>query len=76
MMHRVSQALEERKGTNSSGRSSTDPNFAESNLETGPEVASDFITTKHSHETDENGNHIVIGREGDVRRCEDEVRVS
>jgi hypothetical protein len=32
-----------------------------------------LMTVRYQHEEDENGNHLVIGREGKVMRCEDEV---
>ena len=46
------------------------------NMEGGSEPAGDFITTRYRHETNENGNHVVVGRECDIRSCEDEVRIS
>jgi len=64
---------EEGKAGGSSSRSSPD---VESNMGGESEAADDFITTRYRHETDDNGNHVVVGREGDVRRCEDEVRTS
>jgi hypothetical protein len=32
-----------------------------------------LMTARYQHEEDENGNHLVIGREGTLMRCEDEV---
>lgn len=31
------------------------------------------ITFKHQHIEDENGHHLIVGREGKISRCEDEV---
>ena len=75
-MQQVPEAREEGKADDSSSRSSPDPESDQLNTEGKSEAAGDFVTTRYRHETNENGNHIVIGREGDIRRCEDEVRVS
>jgi hypothetical protein len=38
-------------------------------------TSSEMLTTvRYQHAQDVNGNHIVIGREGHISRCEDEVR--
>jgi len=72
-MHKFVESQEDGKAGGSSSRSSPD---AESNMEGESEAAGDFIATRYRHETDENGNHVVVGREGDIRRCEDEVCTS
>ena len=70
-MHQVPEAQEEEDGTGGvSSHSSSDPKSA------GPKAEGDFFTAKYRYDTDENENHVVIGQEGDIRRCEDEVRVS
>jgi hypothetical protein len=33
----------------------------------------DYVTFRFQHATDEHGNHVVIGREGNLQRCEDEA---
>lgn len=77
MMQRVPETKEEdHKSEDGSSFSSPDQDSAGSNVQGESEPAGDYITTRYRHETDENGNHVVIGREGDIRRCEDEVRIS
>ncbi|KAF9651648.1 hypothetical protein BDM02DRAFT_3090893 [Thelephora ganbajun] len=72
-MHQVPETQEEEgKAGEGSNHLSSDFKSAELNIEDESEAAGDFITTRHRHETDEYGNHVVIGREGDIRRCEDE----
>ncbi|KAJ7366589.1 hypothetical protein DFH08DRAFT_678657 [Mycena albidolilacea] len=34
--------------------------------------ASQFLSVRFQHVTDENGNHLIVGREGKLARCEDE----
>ena len=75
-MDRVPEAQEERKPDDHSGRSGTDLKPLEFNMQGESQPAGNFTTTRYRHETDENGNHRVIGREGEIRRCEDEVRIS
>ena len=67
---------EEGKPNGSSSRSSSDQKSIGLKMQGEFEAAGDFTTERYRHETDENGNHVVIGREGDIRRCEDEVRIS
>jgi hypothetical protein len=31
------------------------------------------MSMRYQHKEDENGNHLVVGREGQLTRCEDEV---
>ena len=71
-MAQVPEAPEEHKLDQASSRFGSDLKSAESSAEGEP---GDFITTRYRHETDPNGNHLVIGREGDIRKCEDEVRI-
>jgi len=75
-MQKVSEAREEGNAGHGSSRSSPDLKYDQVNIEGESEVAPDLVTTTYRHETDENGNHVVIGQEGDIRRCEDEVRIS
>jgi len=75
-IHQVPEAQEEDRPSDNSSRSSPDPKYVQSNMQSESEAAGDFLTTRYRHETDENGNHIVVGREGDIRKCEDEVRIS
>ena len=76
-MGHVPEVEEERKAEDCSSRPSSNPKSVEPDTQQGgSEPTGDFITTRYRHETDENGNHLVIGREGDIRRCEDEVRAS
>jgi hypothetical protein len=37
--------------------------------------ASQFLTVRFQHVQDEHGNHVIVGREGKLARCEDEVRL-
>lgn len=77
MMHQVPEAQEEEgKVDDSSSPLSSYQKSVELDMEGESEAAGDPITTKYRHETDENGNHVVIGREGDIRSCEDEARIS
>ena len=69
-MHRVPEAQEEARASDASSRSSSNRKSA------GPNTEGDLLTTRYRHDTDENGNNVVIGREGDIRRCEDEVCIS
>lgn len=64
---------EEGKAGDGSSPSGSRPESAGSNMESDLEDTDEFFTTKYRYETDENGNHVLIGREGDIRRCEDEV---
>lgn len=75
-MGQVPETQEEYKPDDGPGSPSSRLKPAELNTEGEPEPAGDFLTTRYRHETDENGNHLVIGREGDIRRCEDEVSLS
>lgn len=75
-MDKVPEAQEERGPDDGSSRSSPDLKPIELNMEGESEPVDNFVTTTYRHETDEHGNHLVIGREGEIRRCEDEVRVS
>jgi hypothetical protein len=36
---------------------------------------SQFLTVRFEHVQDEHGNHVIVGREGKLARCEDEVRL-
>jgi hypothetical protein len=74
-MHQVPEAQGEGKADGSSSPPSSDQKSVESNMQARSEAA-DFLTTTYRHETNENGNHVVIGREGDIRSCEDEVCIS
>lgn len=67
-MAQVPEAQEQHNPDVGQSRSSPDIKSVESNVE-----AEKFVTTRYRHEVDEHGNHLVIGREGEVRRCEDEV---
>lgn len=73
-------------GSSSRGRSLSPYETADENLSSGegsnaPDsnstAASDsaWMSVKFQHVRDENGNHVVLGREGDLTRCEDEVRL-
>jgi len=75
-MHQVPEVQEETKVDDSSSPPSSDQKSVELKMDGEPEAVRDFATTGYRHETDENGNHVVIGREGEIRRCEDEVRIS
>jgi hypothetical protein len=75
-MNQVPEVQEEPKQDNGSSRSGSDLKSVQFNHGGESEPTGDFITTRYRHESDENGNHLVIGRECDIRRCEDEVRVS
>lgn len=33
------------------------------------------IAVRYAHVEDENGHHLIVGREGKLTKCEDEVRV-
>lgn len=37
------------------------------------ESTDDLVTFRFQHEEDKDGHHIVIGRDGTLARCEDEV---
>lgn len=74
-MDQGQEAREERKPDGGPSRSNSNPKSIEPNTGGESEPPSDFITTRYRHETDEHGNHLVIGQEGEIRRCEDEVRV-
>ncbi|KAF9013357.1 hypothetical protein BDQ17DRAFT_1386916 [Cyathus striatus] len=39
---------------------------------TGDSALSEYMTVKFEHVEDEDGHHVVVGREGKLRRCEDE----
>ena len=70
-MDKVPEAQEE------GGRTGDISNHSSSDLKSvGPNMEGDLFTTRYRHDTDKNGNHVVIGREGDIRRCEDEVCIS
>lgn len=73
---RVPEAQEGREPDDSSSPLNSDLKSLESNMQGESEPAGDFVTTKYCYEMDESGNHLVIGREGEIRRCEDEVRIS
>ena len=75
-MDRVPEVQEERKPSEDSHRSSSDLKSVPSNPEGQSEPVGNFTTTRNRYETDEYGNHLVIGREGEIRKCEDEVNVS
>lgn len=77
-MQRVPEVQEEhRKPEDGSSCSNSNQDSAGSNIQGESEPVGDYITTRYSHEIDtKNGNHIVIGPQGDIRRCEDEVRIS
>ena len=75
-MHQVPEVQEEAKVDDSSSPPSSDQKSVELKMDGEPGAAGDFSTTGYRHETDENGNHVVIGQEGEIRRCEDEVRIS
>ena len=32
------------------------------------------MTLRYQHVEDENGHHVIVGREGKITRCEEEVR--
>ena len=75
-MQQVPEAQDEQsKADDGSSRSNSDMESVQSNMEGESEAPGHFVTTRYRHETDENGNHVVIGREDDIRRCEDEVRI-
>lgn len=71
-MGQVPETQEEYKPDDGSGSLSSHLKSVELNMEDESGAAGDFRTTSYRHETDDNGNHLVIGREGDIRRCEDE----
>ena len=75
-MHRAPEVQEEGKAYDSSSPPSSGQKSVGFNMEGRSEAGGDFITTRYRHETNENGNHVVVGREGDIRSCEDEVRIS
>lgn len=75
-MHQVPEVQEEAKVDDSSSPPSSDQKSVELKMDGEPGAAGDFSTTGYRHEIDENGNHVVIGQEGEIRRCEDEVRIS
>ena len=75
-MDQVPEAQEELKPEDGSSRSSSDLKPVEMNTQDKSEPIGELVTTRYRHETDEHGNHLVIGREGEIRRCEDEVRNS
>lgn len=76
---------ESRAGSNVSGRPPLQPPSTQVSIYPGPESqsvsASDdsqepLITVRFQHVQDEHGNHVVVGREGRLARCEDEpIRV-
>ena len=75
-MHQVPEAQEEGKVDDTSSPPSSNQKSVELKMDGESEAARDFAATGYCHEIDENGNHVVIGREGEIRRCEDEVRIS
>ncbi|KAF7365436.1 ATP-binding cassette transporter [Mycena venus] len=57
-----------------SGSHSGSASGSESQSASGSEAsdASQFLTVRFQHVTDENGHHLIVGREGKLARCEDE----
>ena len=56
--------------------SSNDPSSAASHSESGTSRSSagPHMTLRYKHVEDEDGHHLIVGREGQLTRCEDEVR--
>lgn len=46
----------------------------ESTSGTATSDSSAYVTVKFQHVEDEHGHHVVLGREGKLQKCEDEVR--
>jgi hypothetical protein len=58
----------------SSIRSGSGSGSTSDSLGSGTAVSTEpLISFRYEHAQDENGNHVVIGREGELQRCEDEV---
>lgn len=63
-----------RLGSVSSGAASPLGSVAGSVVETGSSLGSEGrVTFRYQHVEDDEGHHLIVGREGELTRCEDEV---
>lgn len=58
----------------SSGQSSSSRRYRSNS--SGSREAAPHMTLRFQHYEDENGHHVILGREGKLARCEDEVRLT
>lgn len=75
---KLDETAQPRKTSNissSSPAASTESEFAGSASNSFTTIASTepLVSFRYEHAQDENGNHVVIGREGKLQHCEDEV---
>jgi len=62
-------------GDESSKTSATsDPTADAESMWKGSSLSDDHVAFRFQYAQDDNGNHVIVGREGKLQRCEDEVR--
>lgn len=72
----MSGTLINSKGSSQESGSASQSGSGASSAENGSLESQPHVTFRFEHAQDGHGNHVIVGREGKLRRCEDEVSVT